>query len=136
MTTFLIDSADFGIDLGDSRFVLADVEGARTVTIEIRGDAECHERITEDEGGAWSWTLYPPYFYLRDFPIAFDAEGMARIVMKADDLDDHDAGIYMMEHGAIDDVELVLTLGQRLEISGRLSLFGEDHRFAINWILR
>ena len=105
------------------------------MTVEIRGDAECYERITEDEDGAWSWTLYPPYFYLRDVPIAFDAEGVARIVMTAGDLDGYDAAIYMMEHGAIDDVELVWTLGKNLEISGSLSLFGEDHRFAINWTL-
>lgn len=134
MAEFTIDGTDFGIDLAESTFSLDALDGATVVNAEIHGNQEQYDSITENEDSEWSWTLYPPHFYLRDFPADVDsATGNGSAQVAIDDLDEYEVAIYLMEHNDVDDVTVKIVPERSLEISGRVFLSGRPHDFTIKW---
>jgi hypothetical protein len=133
MAHFEIDGTNFGVDANESRFDLDRTNvGDPLLTVEVRGDEDEYERITNDDSSPWSWTLYPPHFYLRGYPVPASA-GIEKttIHLRPEDADDYDVALYMMEHNAVDDVEIVVSDATRIEISGRVELDGKFVPFAI-----
>jgi hypothetical protein len=135
MQQFKIGSTDFGIDRTTSSFTIDATDPNRPmITIELSGDQATFDALTADEDSEWSWTLYPPGFYLRSFPAQVDpATGVATARVQREDIDNYEFAIYLMEHNDIDDVTVKLIPDQSLEISGRVDLFGEVHDFTIHW---
>ncbi|NND97015.1 MAG: hypothetical protein HKN47_06765 [Pirellulaceae bacterium] len=132
---FLIDDTDFQIDTDESSF---DVDlsdpGNPLLTIEIRGKQCVHDQISEDDASPWSWALYAPHFYLREFPAKPTTDKSQYLATATlDDIDDYELAIYMMEHSDIDDVQISVQPNKSLDITGRVDLFGNEHTFAIRW---
>jgi hypothetical protein len=131
---FIIGDTDFGIDPGQSRWDLKpSPDGRLLLTVEIHGGQEAYDRITAAEGSEWAWTLYPPHFYLRSYPVSAPAKGRAVTVQLApEDVEDYDVALYLMEHHDVDAVAIRAT-GNRLEVMGRVDLMGEERDFRIRW---
>jgi len=131
---FKIDDTDFKIDRKRSRVKLRFAEdGSATIDADIYGDKSQYEAITEDDNSPWSWTLYPPHFYLHDYPANIGkVEGMATAMITVDDLDEHEAAIYLIEHNDIDDVIVTIADGG-LSAKGTVFLSGRPHSFSIKY---
>jgi hypothetical protein len=131
---FKIDNTDFRIDQTKSRFKLRRAKnGSATLDAEIHGDESHYETITADEDSPWSWTLYPPHFYLRSFPakVGKDA-GKASAHVTLDDLSEHEAAIYLMEHNDIDNVVITVD-GPLFQAKGTVLLLGSPLAFSITF---
>lgn len=134
VTKFRIGETDFGVDLLKSKLVLEVVDGSGILTAEIHGDEKQYESITEDEASEWAWTLYPPHFYLRDFPVKFDVlDRRSEVMASNDDLEEYDAAIYLMDHNDLDDIVMSVDSSRSIEISGNVSILGRTRSFEINW---
>lgn len=135
LITFTIDDTDFKIDEVKSRYSLTVLNsGDAVIDAEIYGDKEQYEKITEDyDSSPWSWTLYPPHFYMRSYPVKKQATtGAFEVSVSQDDLDEYEVAIYLIEHNALDDVKVKADL-KRFEVSGTVFLSGEPHSFSINY---
>jgi len=134
MGDFFIGETNFGVERKNSRFELKKgTDGRLLLTVEIRGDEKVYQEITGDENSEWSWTLYPPEFYLRDFPVSNDATAKKlRIALKPEDSDKFDVALYLMEHNRVDGVTASVER-HRLEVAGRVDLMGELRDFRIYW---
>lgn len=62
MNSFKIGETEFGI--GNVEFSLED----EVLNLEITGDEEIFEKLTEDDDSKWSWALYEPQIYFQDIP--------------------------------------------------------------------
>lgn len=129
---FKINDTDFKIDRKRSRVKLRVAkDGSATIDADIYGDKSQYEAITEDENSPWSWTLYPPHFYLHDYPAKIGkAKGEAHAKITVDDLDEHEAAIYLIEHNDIDAVTVSVVDGE-LSAKGTVFLSGRPHSFSI-----
>jgi hypothetical protein len=88
--TFTIDDTDFKIDEAKSRYSLKVLKsGDAVIDAEIYSDKVQYEKITEDyDSSPWSWTLYPPHFYMRSYPAKKHGTARAlKAAVSADDLD-------------------------------------------------
>jgi len=134
VTEFRIGETNFGVDLLKSTLVLEVVDGSGILTAEIHGDEKQYESITEGEGSKWAWTLYPPHFYLREFPVKFDVPGRcSKVMASTGDLEEYDAAIYLMDHNDLDDIVMRVDSCRSIEISGNVSILGRARSFEINW---
>jgi hypothetical protein len=131
---FIIGDTDFGIDPGQSRWDWkSSPDGRRLLTVEIHGSQEAYDRVKAAEEAAWAWTLYPPHFYLRNYPVPAPVKGKAVTVQPTpEDVAGYDVALYLMEHHDVDAVTIRMT-GNRLEVSGRVDLMGEERDFRIRW---
>lgn len=132
---FVIGDTDFGIDVDESSFEIDDYHPETPLlTIEIMGNGEVFEKLTEQEDSEWSWALDAPHFYIRDFPASpGNQPGDVSATASLDDIDEYELAIYMMEHNDIEDVMIQIKAGTSLDITGKVDLFGETHNFAIRW---
>jgi hypothetical protein len=131
---FLIGDTNFGVEREKSRFDLTKAaDGRLLLTIEIRGNEKIYDDLSAADDSEWSWTLYPPYFYLRDYPVPETSDGNnVAIKLKAEDSDEFDLAIYLMEHFDVEGVAINVC-GDRIEISGRVNLTDEPRPFSIKW---
>jgi hypothetical protein len=62
---FVIGGTNFGVDADKSSFkLLTKPHGGVVVDIEINGDQSAYDAASSVEDWEWSWTMYPPRFYL------------------------------------------------------------------------
>jgi hypothetical protein len=132
MAQFVIGETDFGVADDTSRLELAPgPDGRLLLTVDIHGSQEVYDRIKDDP--EWSWTLYPPHFYLHAYPVSAAARAKTVTVkLKPEDLDDYDVAVYMMEHNNVEGVTLKVSESQ-VEVSGSVDLMGEPRDFHIHW---
>jgi hypothetical protein len=127
---FTIRQTDFGIDIARSSWRIVEKAGMQHLTIEVYGDPGTYERIDASDR-YWSWTLYPPHFYLRDFPV--QKSGHVTVAsLKEADFDDCDIALYLMEHWDLTDVRLEVG-PESFRVEGRVSLFDDRVPFEIRW---
>lgn len=131
---FKIDGTDFKVDLKKSKFKLRIAKnGSAKIDADIYGDKTQYKSLTEDESSPWSWTLYPPHFYLHGFPAKpGKVEGTASATVTVEDLDEHEAAIYLMEHNDIDEVSVKIAK-ETLTAKGIVFLSGRPHSFSIKF---
>jgi hypothetical protein len=86
MPVFRIGGTDFGIDAGKSRFGVSHSAGGDPfLDIEIEGNEQEFEKVSEEEERAWA--LYPPQFYC-GFPTSTVQSGKkSEIRLTAGDLE-------------------------------------------------
>jgi hypothetical protein len=120
MKKFIIGTTDFGI--GEMEFKI-DKPKSILVNLTIRGNQEMYDKITKDEDGEWSWTLYPPKIYLGDVPFTENGNAM-EIVVNEDILNQYDVALYLMEHN--DFFGKVSIENNVLRITGTVSISGEE----------
>jgi hypothetical protein len=131
---FRISGTEFGIDQAKSRYRLRTLKsGGAVLDAEIYGDKTQYEKVAGDENSPWSWTLYPPYFYLRSFPAkAGRTAGTYRAKVSIDDLDEYEVAIYLIEHNDVDDVA-VKADREMIQARGTVFLSGKPHPFSIKF---
>ena len=134
MGDFFIGETNFGVEAKKSRFDVRKAEDGRLLlTVEVRGNEKVYKGVTADQDSEWSWTLYPPYFYLRDYPVSQKTKGKRHQVrLKPEDADNFDVALYLMEHNDVDNVAIKFD-DRRLEVSGHVDLMGEPREFRILW---
>ena len=134
MGDFFFGETNFGVEPKQSRFDLKKAsDGRLLLTIEVHGKEKLYKEVTADENSEWSWTLYPPYFYLRDYPVAEQTKGTERqLRLKPEDADNFDVALYLMEHNNVEGVTIKVN-DHRIEISGHVDLMGEPREFRISW---
>lgn len=134
MGDFFIGKTNFGVDAKKSRFDFKKASDSRLLlTIEVHGDPKVYKEVTADEDSEWSWTLYPPHFYLRDYPVSEKTKSKERqITLKPEDSDNFEVALYLMEHNDVEGVRIKVD-DHRLEISGQVDLMGEPREFRIRW---
>ena len=134
MSDFLIGDTNFGVEDKQSRVEFAKAaDGQLLLTVEIAGNEKVYQDIKADEDSEWSWTLYPPQFYLRGYPVPEKSKGKERTIkLKPEDSANFDVALYFMEHNEVAGVTLVVG-DDRIEISGRVDLMGEQRKFRIKW---
>src|SRR5262249_39534206 len=101
---------------------------------EVYGDKKRYEEITEDyDSSPWSWTLYPPHFYIRSYPTkrGRSAEAFKAIVSR-DDLEKYEVAIYLIEHNDVDKVKVTADR-HGFKAAGIVYLSGKQHPFAISF---
>jgi hypothetical protein len=132
MAQFVIGGTDFGVADDTSRLELAPgPDGRLLLSVDIHGSQQVYDRLKDDP--EWSWTLYPPHFYLYAYPVPATARAKTVTVkLKPEDLDDYDVALYLMEHNSVEGVTLKVSKG-RVEVSGRVDLMGDLHTFRIRW---
>ena len=131
--TFKIDDTDFKIDESKSRYSLKLTKsGDAIIDAEIYGEKEQYEKITEVvESSPWSWTLYPPHFYMRSYPAKKHGTAAAFMAtVSQDDLDEFEVAIYLISHNDVDEVK-VKANATTFEASGTVFLSGKPHPFSI-----
>jgi hypothetical protein len=131
---FRIDKTDFKIDIKKSRFHLRISEnGEATIDADIYGDETQYERITENEDSPWSWTLYPPHFYIHAFPATADrTKRKATAKVSLTDAEEYEVAVYLMEHNDVDEVSISID-GSTFSAKGIVFLFGKRHSFSIEF---
>lgn len=131
---FKIGDTDFHVDVKKSSFKLRILKnGDATIDADIYGDELQYEAITADEDSPWSWTLYPPHFYIHEFPAKVGkVAGKASAKITVDDLDDYEAAIYLIEHNDLDDVAVTID-ETTFHAKGTVFLSGRPHPFSIKF---
>ena len=134
MGEFFIGDSNFGIEAKESSFDIRQTHDGRfLLTVEVRGDEKLYMELTADEDSEWSWTLYPPHFYLRDYPVSGKSKGkVCEIRLKPEDSENFDVALYLMEHNEVEGVTIKVD-DHRLEIAGQVDLMGEPRQFRISW---
>lgn len=135
MDEFFIGDTNFGVEREESRFDLEKAaDGHLLLMIEIRGDKKVYNELTADDDSEWSWTLYPPYFYLLGYPIPAKPNGNdLAIKVMPEDSDEVDLALYLMEHCDVEGVTINIR-ADRIEVFGRVDLFGKRHEIRIKWM--
>ena len=132
MNSFIIDGTEFGIDPQKSRLDFGRTErGQCEISLSIHGDHRTYQALTETENSEWSWTLYPPEFYLHGFPVP--SEGPFSIPLTGEDCEAYDIALYVIEHNAVEDVRVSLSRSRQVEVRGKAELSGKLAEFAIRW---
>lgn len=134
MRSFTVDRTEFGIDQQKSRLHFAPAaRGKQEINLSIHGDPRTYQALTEAEGSEWSWTLYPPEFYLRGFPVPSETPFSVRLTEA--DCEDYDVALYLMEHFRIVEITVTVTRGPQVEVRGKVELSDRTAEFAIRWVV-
>lgn len=136
--SFTINDTDFKIDGAKSRYSLKVLKsGDAVIEAEIYGEKEQYEKITEDyDSSQWSWTLYPPHFYMRSYPAKkHGSAGAFKAAVSQVDLDEYEVAIYLIEHNDVDEVK-VKADAKTYEAAGTVFLSGKPHPFSIKYSKR
>jgi hypothetical protein len=132
MNTFYIDDTDFGINADDSYYTIETINDVLVINLEIMGDQQKYDAITEHEDSKWSWTLYPPRLYILDFPLT-KHEGRMSAKISFDDLDEYEIGLYLIEHNDLDEIVLFIDADGVLHIQGMVFLSGKTHSLLVSF---
>src|SRR6266568_4663064 len=119
MGDFFIGNTNFGVEAEKSYFDLTKAaDGRLLLSVEIRGNEKVYHSISADEESEWSWTLYPPYFYLGGYTVPEQVRGNERTIkLKPEDYQLFDVALYLMEHNNVEGVTIKVS-EIRIEISG------------------
>jgi hypothetical protein len=132
--SFVIGGTDFGIDSAATvASITTHADGSRVLNLDVQGDEKTYRSVSESEDSKWSWTLYPPRFYLSGYEFAF--RGVAEnleIALTSNDYEDYDVGLYMMEHNEVSDVVIKFHADEYVSVVGRVDLMGDDEAFEIH----
>lgn len=120
MNLFQIGETEFGI--GKSKFTIDN----NLLNLEINGNDQNFNDIMEDDSSEWSWTLYPPKFYLKDVP--FDKK---KIIIDNDYLNKYDIALYMMEY--CDFIGTLEITDGFVYITGHVNIMGKSFPLTINY---
>ncbi len=111
MNSFMLGNTEFGI--GDVQFPVKD----NLLNLEIAGNDDVFNELTEEDDCEWSWALYPPEIYFRDVPYTGK-----NIVVNADFLNRYDIALYMMEYydftGTLEISDSSIDICGQVEIDG------------------
>src|SRR5262249_13897315 len=138
MAEFILANTNFAIDDEKSQIALAPgKKGELLLTLEIHGDQEVFDRLNAEERSEWSWALYPPHFYLRNYPVPLAARDKSvSVKLKPEDSANYDVALYMMEHNDVERVVIQISKGTQVEVSGRVAagaLIEGQPEFRIKW---
>jgi hypothetical protein len=130
---FVIGNTNFGVNPGKSSFKLVTKPHGRVLLdIEINGDQTAYDTASAVEDWEWSWTMYPPRFYLFT-EVERTPEGRSLTVeFTAAEIESAEMAIYMMNHNHVADVVVVID-EDRLTVSGRVDVMGQPAAFRIHW---
>jgi hypothetical protein len=133
MNVFVIGETDFGVNVEESYLrTVGECEGQRVLQLEVVGDTDIFDHISEAE--EWSWALYPPKFYLRGLPVPSDLfESEAMLSLEHNDA--YECSLYMMEHNAVRNLEVKFYSAREVELRGNVDLLGHDRRFSIRYAI-
>lgn len=137
MQSFVIGGTDFGIDSAATvARITTHPDGAQVLTLDVRGDERTYQSVSGSEDSKWSWTLYPPRFYLISYELpSRGAEENWEVALRPDDYEDHDVGLYMMNHNEVSDVIIKFHADERVTVVGRVDLMGENKAFEIRCLV-
>jgi|GEM_PF-373395 hypothetical protein len=128
---FSIGPTEFFVDLEKSQFSLTrQSDGSSKLGIDIFGSRDVFGALSSQDDSDWSWALYPPEFYIHDFPLtpdAFAADGSLFIAAR----EDHEIGLYMMEHCEVMNLHIKMESATKISIDGQVELWGKAMPFAI-----
>ena len=131
---FVIGKSDFGIDAAKSSFTVKSVgSGQCQLDLEIHGDKSTYDHLCEQPRSPWSWTLYPPKFYVDGFQFA--SAGGKDVNVRIGSEEDHDKcdfALYMMNHNDVE-ITIRITKGRELEATGIVDLMGKRTKFRLHW---
>ena len=134
MRSFWIGETDFGIDESNSHFAIIESADGPRIRVEVVGDEEVFDRISDADGSEWAWAVYPPKLYLVDLPCQLQSV-TGQFVVEADmeQLQESDAALYMMQHNGVDGVRVAMVPGESVRIAGRVDMLGNERDFRIDW---
>ena len=91
---FKLQECDFSINPGSS-FSFED----GLLNLDVCGNQEVFDTLTEDDNHPFSWSLMPPRFYIRDFPMnpRTNINDFA-YTFTENDIDEYEIDLYMMEY--------------------------------------
>ena len=134
MNAFVIGETDFGINVEKSYLrTVGEREGQRVLELEVVGDTDTFDHISEDE--EWSWALYPPKFYLRGLSVPSDLFE-SEVMLPLEHSDAYECSLYMMEHNAVRNLEIQFYSVREVELRGNVDLVGDDRRFTIRYAIK
>jgi hypothetical protein len=135
MDEFTIGETDFGIEPGQSRLDLASqADGTVLLTLEVQGNQAVFDQLNAGGNSEWSWALYPPQFYLRQYPLPGQPKKKTVTVeLQPEDADNYDVALYLMEHNPVEDVRITIKKGAQVEVTGQVELLGDLKDFRIRW---
>jgi hypothetical protein len=132
MDSFTINGSEFGVNREKSRLGFnPPMSSTRDISLSVYGDNQTYQALTEAEGSEWSWTLYPPHFYLRGFPVPDELPFSVSLTDK--DCEEYDIALYMMEHNFVEAITLSINPGPQVEVRGEVKLSGKIVDFRILW---
>jgi len=134
MAEFVIGDTNFEVGPSKSSFKLLTKPHSRVLLdIEINGDQAAYDAVSTAEDWEWSWTMYPPRFYL--FTEVERAPVGQNLTVEFSDaeIESAEMAIYMMNHNHVADV-IVMIDGNRLRVSGRVDMMGQPAAFRIDWL--
>jgi hypothetical protein len=126
MSYFKIGNTDFKIDKG-FEFTYQKDGDKFIVDLEINGDEDYFETLTEDDDSKWSWAMYAPKLYLRGITIA--NPNSFELALTNDLLEECEIGCYMMEH--CDVFGSISYKNETLEIEGDVVISGIRDKISI-----
>ena len=112
MNSFRIGDTEFGI--GDVQFAVKD----NLLSLEVTGNEDVFDELTDDEDSKWSWALYPPKIYFRAVPYVGKD-----VIVDEEFLDQHDIALYMMEHN--DFIGTLKISDCNIDICGQVDIYGD-----------
>ena len=69
------------------------------LNLDVCGNEEVFESLTQDEDHPFSWSMMPPRFYIRDFPMNPTTDiNNFEYKFTDDDMDGYEIDLYMMEY--------------------------------------
>ena len=130
MDCFTINRTEFGIDRDKSSVAFERTRaGGFAIDIVVHGDPLQYAKLAN--ATAWSWSLYPPTFYLRAFPVPNSRD--FAVHLDIEDYEEYDTALYMIEHNSIDAVVVEVSGGSKVHVSGKVELSGGKVDFTICW---
>jgi hypothetical protein len=131
--TFSIGSTEFFIDFEKSGFSITQSDsGNSKLTIDIYGANDVFDSLTGESNSDWSWALYPPAFYIHEFPITENviaSDGSLFIATRVE----YEFALYMMEHCEVTNLNIRMVSPTEVSISGCVDLWGKEIPFAISY---
>ncbi len=133
MAEFTIGTTNFGVNANKSSFKLSTKPHGRVVLdVEINADQSAYDAVSMAEDSEWSWTIYPPRFYLfTELERATEGHKLT-VQFSAAEIESAEMAVYMMNHNHVSDVTLTID-GNRLTVSGSVDLMGQPAAFHIDW---
>lgn len=112
MNSFKIGNTEFST--GDIQFSIE----KSLLSLEVNGNKDVFDKLTEDYDSEWSFALYPPKFYLYDIPYEDK-----KIMIDEDFSYKYDVSLYMMEYN--DFIGTLEITDKSINIQGQVDIMGD-----------
>lgn len=114
--------------IGDTEFEIGKIsfsDDNDIINLEVSGNENVFDKLTEKGDSKWDWALYPPKIYFRDIPFKSKS-----IVVDENLLNKYDIALYMMEYN---DFTGTLNISDKIiSVSGQVDIMGEVLPISIN----